>query len=365
MTQPPARFPDSLRRWYFTNRRDLPFRKTRDPYAIWLSEVILQQTTVAVGASRWSRFLERFPSVEALAAASETEVLAEWAGLGYYARARNLSRAARAIVRLGDFPRSSKGLAGLPGIGPYTAAAIASIAFGERVSVLDGNVARVLSRFLALSGDPKSGAGRARLRREAEALLPKSHPGDHNQALMELGATVCTPRNPRCAACPLRRACRAHAAGQEASFPATVPGKAAEHLTVALGAAVREGRLLLVPDAEMVRGHLLLPLVRVGASQEPGEALRAAWPALSGRSSGALAELGTLRHSVLQRRYRVHVFLVGERGPARNAETRVLVAPDGLAEVPHGGLLRKILARFGERIFGPPEGRIWQKRSSP
>lgn len=356
---------NSLRRWYLANRRDLPFRKTGDPYAIWLSEVILQQTTVAVGASRWSRFLARFPSVDALAAASEAEVLAEWAGLGYYARARNLSRASREIVRLGAFPRTAADLSALPGIGPYTAAAIASIAFGERVAVLDGNVARVLSRLHALSCDPRSAAGRARLQEEAALLVPSRHPGDHNQALMELGATVCTPRKPRCGDCPLRGACRAHAAGQETLYPATSGAKAVEHVTVALGAALRDGRLLLVPDTEMVRGHNLLPLVRVDAGEEPGETLRASWPRLAGRAAGPFEELGTLRHSVLERRYRVHVFLAGERGRSQDREGRVLVARSGLEAVPHGGLLRKVLARYGERIFGPPEGRIWQNRRSP
>lgn len=356
---------NSLRRWYLANRRDLPFRKTGDPYAIWLSEVILQQTTVAVGASRWSRFLARFPSVDALAAASEAEVLAEWAGLGYYARARNLSRASREIVRLGAFPRTAADLSALPGIGPYTAAAIASIAFGERVAVLDGNVARVLSRLHALSCDPRSAAGRARLQEEAALLVPSRHPGDHNQALMELGATVCTPRKPRCGDCPLRGACRAHAAGQETRYPATSGAKAVEHVTVALGAALRDGRLLLVPDTEMVRGHNLLPLVRVDAGEEPGETLRASWPRLAGRAAGPFEELGTLRHSVLERRYRVHVFLAGERGRSQDREGRVLVARSGLEAVPHGGLLRKVLARYGERIFGPPEGRIWQNRRSP
>ena len=219
----------ALIRWYRRNRRDLPWRRTNDPYAIWISEVMLQQTTVPTIAPRWQRFLHRFPTVGALAQAPEREVLAEWAGLGYYARARNLCRAAKRIVSAGAFPRTAVEWRALPGVGPYTAAAIASICFGEPAAVVDGNVARVLSRLEALRLDPRSPAGSRRLRSAAQALLDHGAPGEFNQALMELGATVCTPRAPRCPDCPLGASCRARTAGdarglshsEEAKGPST------------------------------------------------------------------------------------------------------------------------------------------------
>ena len=187
-----------LRRWYAREQRDLPWRHTLDPYRVWISEVMLQQTRVDTVIPYYHRFLDEFPDVESLARASEDQVLARWAGLGYYSRGRNLHRAAQAVVRDhgGELPDDSDALRALPGIGEYTAHAIGSIAFGHPRPVLDGNVERVLCRVLALGGDPRRGATRARLRDAvSEALDPRS-PGDHNQAVMELGATVCLVRAP-------------------------------------------------------------------------------------------------------------------------------------------------------------------------
>jgi A/G-specific adenine glycosylase len=200
----------ALLSWYEKNGRDLPWRRTQDPYRIWVSEVMLQQTRVAVVIERYQRFLQRFSSVRELARAKESSVLAEWSGLGYYLRARNLHAAARVIVRQlkGEFPRSSQDLRTLPGIGKYTAAAVASIAFGEAVAVVDGNVERVLSRLLGrgIAGEQFWSA--------AQTLLDERRPGDFNQAMMELGATVCLPEQPRCAVCPLQRFCRTRGRGQ-------------------------------------------------------------------------------------------------------------------------------------------------------
>ena len=205
--------------WYRRARRDLPWRRTRDPYAIWLSEVMAQQTTVGVVAPRWERFRARFPTVDALARATEREVLAEWSGLGYYARARNLHRAAKAVAAAGAFPRTIEGWRALPGVGAYTAAAVASIAFGVPEPVVDGNVVRVLCRLRGLALDARAPATVARVRALARPLVPARNPGDHNQALMELGALVCTPRAPRCGACPLRALCRAARSGTPEAFP--------------------------------------------------------------------------------------------------------------------------------------------------
>jgi len=203
-----AAFRRAVLGWYDQHRRDLPWRKTRDPYRIWLSEVMLQQTRVAAVLEHYRVFLERFPNVEVLAAASEDAALAAWSGLGYYRRARMLHRCARQVVRQhgGCFPRDSETLLALPGIGRYTAAAIASIAFSEPVAVVDGNVERVLQRLI---GNKLIGINLTTPQtwQHAQALLASSRPGDFNQAMMELGATVCVPREPRCLMCPVRKWC--------------------------------------------------------------------------------------------------------------------------------------------------------------
>jgi A/G-specific adenine glycosylase len=213
----------SLRRellsWFDRHRRDLPWRRTQDPYRIWVSEVMLQQTRVEAVLPYYDRFLGRFPSVDALALAPLDEVLALWSGLGYYRRARQLHAAARRIVDAGEFPRTIERLLELPGVGAYTAAAVASIAFGAAVPVLDGNVERVMARQLALAQDPKRAASRARLLDAAAALLDPARPGDSNQALMELGATLCLPRQPRCQLCPLLPGCGAAAEGRPELYP--------------------------------------------------------------------------------------------------------------------------------------------------
>ena len=207
--------------YYDGGHRDLPWRTTRDPYRIWLSEIMLQQTRVETVEPRYRRFLERFPTVDALAAASAEEVCEEWAGLGYYSRARNLHSAARQVVEEhgGRLPAGATELRRLPGIGRYTAGAISSIAYGLPEPVVDGNVARVLSRLDAVSAPASSAAGSAHLWALAGTLARGPRAGDVNQALMELGATVCTPRAPRCESCPLRSGCVARAQGSaESSF---------------------------------------------------------------------------------------------------------------------------------------------------
>jgi A/G-specific adenine glycosylase len=205
--------------WYRKHKRDLPWRRTQDPYRIWISEIMLQQTRVAAVLPYYARFLARFPDVQALAEAAEQDLLAAWAGLGYYSRARNLQKAARNIVERGEFPRDHSSLGELPGVGDYTAAAVSSIAFGLPHAVLDGNVARVLSRLAPELGDIKSEAVRKRLRAFAELLLDRRRPGEFNQALMELGATVCLPKRPLCERCPIRLSCEARKQGLENQLP--------------------------------------------------------------------------------------------------------------------------------------------------
>src|SRR6202171_4578917 len=218
-----GRIRNSMLAWYRKNRRDLPWRKTRDPYSIWISEVMLQQTRVSAVIPFYEKFTNRFQTVDALAVASEQDLLATWAGLGYYSRARNLQRAARIIMAMGlegfALPRDYESIRALPGIGDYTAAAIASIAFDLPHAVLDGNVIRVLSRVTAESGDIASAPTRGRLAQVATALLHRKHPGDFNQAIMELGATVCLPRDPQCPACPIAVFCEARRTGRQLEFP--------------------------------------------------------------------------------------------------------------------------------------------------
>ncbi len=232
----------ALLRWFDAHRRDLPWRHTRDPYAIWLSEVMLQQTQVATVIPYYQRFLARFPDPEALGRAKLPEVLALWSGLGYYARARNLHRAAQVVARDG-MPRTVAALRELPGIGRYTAAAVGSIAFGERAAVLDGNVARVLARLLALDAPLASLA--PRLRREAETLLDFARPGDFNQAMMELGAVQCVPTRPHCSDCPLLAFCESRRRGLEERIPAPKSRAERSHLELACAAVLRGDAILL------------------------------------------------------------------------------------------------------------------------
>ncbi|HEX3475795.1 MAG TPA: A/G-specific adenine glycosylase [Kofleriaceae bacterium] len=223
---------------YAQVRRDLPWRRTRDPYAIWVSEIMLQQTRVATVIPYWERWMARFPTVSALAGAPLDDVLAAWAGLGYYSRARNLHAGALAVGERfgGALPSCAAELREVPGIGPYTAGAIASIAFGERAPLVDGNVARVLARVFAIEHDIKSSAGGKALWAAAGALmhaLPEAAaPGDLNQGLMELGATLCAPTQPRCLVCPLVRDCAAAQAGRQDELPVVAPRKKASELPV-------------------------------------------------------------------------------------------------------------------------------------
>lgn len=268
-------FQAQLAGWYAGAKRDLDWRATRDPYRVWISEIMLQQTRVAAVVPYYRRFLERFPAVNDLARAPIDAVLRHWAGLGYYSRARNLHRAAKEIVARhgGEFPRTLEGALALPGIGGYTAAAVLSICYGAPHAVLDGNVARVLARLGAIRGDLRRPRRWRALGAAADALLPASPetaagaepakegspstiPGDWNQAMMELGATVCTPRAPQCDACPISRWCRAHALGIALRLPS--PRRKPKPVQLALSVAVLldpRGRTLLVREKS---GHSAL-----------------------------------------------------------------------------------------------------------
>ncbi|SDW89054.1 A/G-specific adenine glycosylase [Roseicitreum antarcticum] len=264
-----ARIADQLLHWYDRNARVMPWRvspadraagQRSDPYAVWLSEVMLQQTTVATVRDYFRKFIARWPTVQDLAAAQDADVMAAWAGLGYYARARNLLKCARAVSALGGFPDTHAGLIALPGIGPYTASAVAAIAFDRAEVVVDGNVERVMAR---LHNDPTPlPAAKPRLTAYAAALTPQTRPGDYAQAVMDLGATICTPRNPACGICPLRTPCAARAEGTAVSLPRKTPKAAkpvrAGHIYLARspqGAWLLERR----PDRGLLGGMLGWP----------------------------------------------------------------------------------------------------------
>jgi A/G-specific adenine glycosylase len=236
-----------LLRWFRRTARDLPWRRTRDPYAIWVSEMMLQQTQVETVKPYYERFLKHFPTVESLAAARIDNILKLWEGLGYYSRARSLHRAAKQVVHRfgGHLPRTRDALLSLPGIGPYTAGAIASIAFDQREPLVDGNVTRVLCRLFLIRRDPRKPAVQKRLWRIAGSLLPASHVGHFNQALMELGSQVCVPRKPRCDICPVQRVCEARIHNQQDDVPIRARRKRVPSYIVAVGVIFKNGRILI------------------------------------------------------------------------------------------------------------------------
>jgi A/G-specific adenine glycosylase len=313
--------------WYSRERRDLPWRATRDPYRIWLSEIMLQQTRVAAAIPYYERFLTRFPTVEALARAPEQDVLALWAGLGYYSRARNLHRAAAQVADRG-FPHDYESFRALPGVGDYTAAAIASIAFGEPRAAVDGNVVRVIARLAACPSDISSPAVRKRLGEAASTLLDRRRPGDFNQAMIELGATVCLPRDPRCAACPIAQYCQARRQGRQLELPVRRRDARKERIEVTLAVVRRDEKLLLrrrPADAGRMAGFWELP--------EAGDLPRAR----IGRAQGEF------RHAITYHDYRVAVVEARVRGTPRGYKW---VEPSELTRIPLTTATRKAIAVF-------------------
>ena len=322
-------------------RHDLPWQKTRDAYRVWLSEIMLQQTQVATVIPYYARFLERFPSVEALARAPQEAVLELWAGLGYYARARNLHRCAQTIVAEhgGQFPHAAAAIAQLPGIGRSTAAAIAAFAFGERAAILDGNVKRVLARCFAVEGSPSVAQTERQMWSLAESLLPARDIESYTQGLMDLGATLCSRHHPRCAQCPLAARCLARASGRQAELPVARPSKVLPE---------RHTTLLLLCDGERVLlerrppagiwGGLLVPPEAAGADGAADEA-----QAMALRHGCRLLDthtLAPLRHSFSHFRLDISTLLC-------------LVAP-GAREVSEGGWQWLPLTAIGEAALPAP-----------
>jgi A/G-specific adenine glycosylase len=319
--------PARLLAWYDRAKRDLPWRRTRSAYRIWLAEVMLQQTRVETVVPYYHRFLRRFPSLRKLAAASVDDVLERWAGLGYYSRARNFHAAARAVVERhgGRVPRDLDAMLALPGVGRYTAGAVVSIAFGVPAPIVDGNVARVLCRIFGLEGAPKAAPLKARLWGLAAELVPDDRPGDFNQAMMELGATVCTPKAPACDDCPLaaggngpdggrpgRRAplCDAFRTGRQAELPTPQETKTVPHVDVAVGLVWRRGKLLITKRSldVMLGGLWEFPGGKVQPAESPADALRRELLEETGLSVRVEEPLCTVDHAYSHFRVTLHAF---------------------------------------------------------
>ena len=342
-----------LLRWYRKNRRDLPWRRTRDPYAIWVSELMLQQTRVETVVPYYARFLERFPDVAALADAPLDDVLTLWAGLGYYGRARNLHAAARKIVdeHEGRVPDDADALRALPGIGRYTAGAVASIAFDRPEPVVDGNVIRVLTRLHAIDDDVKRTEVVRRLWEEAGALARGPDPGDLNQALMELGATVCTPRAPRCLACPWEGDCRAHREGDPEQLPVKSKTTQARAVEAVAGVVERDGRWLVVqrPPEGLLGGLWELPGGDLLADEEPAAGITRSLRDRLGLAVPGADTVGEVEHVFSHLRLTLHVLRCKPptgSGRVRRADFHAhrWLAPHRIAALAIGGPTRKALA---------------------
>jgi A/G-specific adenine glycosylase len=340
-----------LLEWYAQNTRQLPWRGSSDAYAVWVSEIMLQQTRVETVIPYFERWMKRFPSIRDLAAASEQEVLALWEGLGYYSRARNLRKAAQLVEEIygGELPRDLPGLRKIPGIGRYTAAAIASMAFGLDIATLDGNLKRVFARLFDLEEAVDSHAGEKRLWALAEEHIPPGRAGDYNQALMDLGATICLPKKPRCLLCPLIDLCQAQRRGAQESRPVRLPKKEIPHYTVTAAVILWEGKFLLAtrPANGLLGGLWEFP----GGKAEPGESLPETLQREIREELAASVEVGdkfgVYQHAYTHFRITLHAFLCtlnGEQPQPLEADEIAWVSPENLKMYPMGKVDR-IIAR--------------------
>jgi A/G-specific adenine glycosylase len=342
-----------LLNWYARSARRMPWRGHPDPYAVWVSEIMLQQTRVETVIPYFERWMERFPTLEALAAASQQEVLAAWEGLGYYSRARNLHRAAQIVIEEhgGNLPSEVESLLRLPGVGRYTAAAIASIAFGKDEATLDGNIRRVLARVFDLRQPARSTAGERRLWELAAAHLPPGQAGEYNQALMDLGASICTPRDPDCPHCPLAEICAALALGVQEERPVADPKPVTPHYTVTAAIIQRNGHVLIAqrPAEGLLGGLWEFP----GGKLEPGEDLVGCLQREIREELrveiGVRGALGVYRHAYTHFRVTLHAFHCtlekGEPQITVHSDLR-WAAPADLPAYPMGKIDRRIASQL-------------------
>jgi A/G-specific adenine glycosylase len=344
-------FQRRLLAWFRAHRRDLPWRSSRDPYRIWVAEIMLQQTRIAAVLPYFDRFLKAFPDVGSLAAAPQEKVLQMWSGLGYYSRARNLHRAAKEIAahHHSRFPRTLEEALALPGIGSYTAAAVLSIAYDQPFAVLDGNVARVLARLAAIRGDLRTPRRWRAIAERAQSLLPPEAPSDWNQGLMELGEVVCVPKNPRCPQCPVSRSCRAQVLGLTGEIPA--PRRKRASVKVRIAAAILRdprGRTILVRDPGAHDDVLFsrmwqFPAVEVADAPESELAAHVREIFQLNTSALQLEPLPAARHGVTFRNITLLPFLARVAELPKLPRTRVL-ALSRLAQLPVSSATHKIAA---------------------
>ena len=346
-------FDERLMRWYARHGRALPWRGSPDPYAVWVSEIMLQQTRVEAVIPYFVRWMERFPGIVELAAASEQEVLSAWEGLGYYSRARNIHKAARILMENygGKLPRELTGLRKLPGIGRYSAGAIASMAFGLDVPTLDANIRRVFARFFDVAEPADSPSGKEKLWALAEKHLPKGRAGDYNQALMDLGATICLPKAPRCSRCPLKEECLARRLGIQDQRPILKPKAEIPHYTVTAAVIRREGKVLMAkrPSKGLLGGMWEF----AGGKSEKNETLEACLEREIREELGVEIRVGMpfgiYQHAYTHFRITVHAFLCdltdGEPRPIEAAEI-AWIDPASLNNYPMGKVDRQIASKI-------------------
>lgn len=340
--------------WYRRHHRRLPWRDEPTPYRVWISELMLQQTQVATVLPYFERFIKRFPDVRALARAREQEVLAAWSGLGYYRRARALHRSAKLIVEKGNgrLPDNFEDWLALPGVGRYTAGAIMSVAFGERCPILDGNVTRVLSRLFLIRGSPRQSQVNRVLWQQAEAVLPRRSVSEFNQALMELGALICTKQIPRCLLCPLEKDCEARMHGLELAVPETPPRKSLVSVRMAAAVVRKNGRVLLYrrQNEELMKGLWELPGGTCRPDEEPSSALAREARERYGLSLSPTRELATVKHHIMNRKITLHAYearIHGRMGP--RTKLRRWVRLENLDEIPMSSMTLKVLHEMDER----------------
>jgi A/G-specific adenine glycosylase len=344
-----------LLRWYDANRRDLPWRRSRDPYAIWISEAMLQQTRVDTVIPYWERFLEAFPDVKSLADAELDDIYAVWTGLGYYSRARNLKHAAQTIVAEhdGELPGSADLLRDLKGIGRYTAGAVASIAFDREEAVVDGNIVRVFTRLFGIRKESTAKAVIEELWTIASELVRGPRPGDLNQALMELGATLCTPKKPRCLACPVHNRCDAHARGDAEKLPIKKKKAKPKPMRAVAACIERDGKILAVrrPEEGLMAGLWELPGGEIGPRDEAkdrlGEILRNA----IGLEIRDARSVGKIEHVFTHRRLELEIFRCradkGDRVQRSQFQAHRWIRPIALLDLAHAGPTRKAMKLLG------------------
>jgi A/G-specific adenine glycosylase len=360
----------NLLKWFHREKRALPWRERRDPYRIWISEIMLQQTRVAAVIPYYERFMKRFPSIEVLAGAQIESVLQFWAGLGYYSRARNLHQAAKQIVaqHRGEFPPAMDAALALPGIGAYTSAAILSIAYGFPAAVLDGNVARVLARLGAVEGDLRAPERWSMLNDAADTLLEAKNASDWNESMMELGATICTPRAPRCDVCPIANFCRARALGIQDDLPAKRVKRATEQVTLAAAVLIDlENRTMLVrnsDESDNTESAALFSrlwqfpavVVRGDAQANIAEELRRLFGTKAIPRNFHSLPLDVANHTVTFRRITLAPYLVRiAKLPSANDATKKQIALSAVAKLAVSSATRKIAALASKAIANSPK----------